>query len=222
MVEEMRHQLRKTTLQLRTRELERERADRLATEARLSSLESRVHPHFLFNALNSISSLIREDPAQAERLIERMASLLRYSLDAHRMGVVSLGQELKIVGDYLEIEQARFGSRLRFAVHVAPEMRDFEIPAMSIQTLVENSVKYAVSARREGASVTVAASHNGGMLRVTVSDDGPGFSPECIPSGHGLDLLQCRLEALFGAPAGLEFEGTRVSMRLPARVGVTS
>jgi two-component system, LytTR family, sensor histidine kinase AlgZ len=221
-VEDTRQRLKTTTLELKTRELERERADKLATEARLSSLESRVHPHFLFNALNSISSLIREDPARAERLIERMASLLRYTLDAHRMGVVSLRQELKIVSDYVEIEQARFGSRLRFLVDCPPELTEYELPAMSVQTLVENSVKFAVSLRREGASVTVGAARTGDVLRVTVSDDGPGFTPADILTGHGLDLLQSRLEMLFGSSAGLEFEGNKVFIRVPVRVGVAS
>jgi signal transduction histidine kinase len=218
--EDTRRRLRTTALQLKTRELERERAEKHAMEARLSSLESRVHPHFLFNALNSISSLVRDDPARAERLIERMASLLRHSLDAHRAGLVTLGRELRTVGDYVEIEQARFGRRLRFTVDVPDELLEMEIPSMSIQTLVENSVKYAVSPCRDGASIRVTADANAGTLRVTVSDDGPGFSPEDIPAGHGLDLLQSRLETLFGPAGRLELNRNEVSMRLPARIGV--
>src|SRR5205823_3935058 len=124
---------------------ERERALKLATEARLSSLESRIHPHFLFNTLNSISSLIQEDPVRAERLIERMAALLRFSLDSTNAGLVPLYQEMKIVRDYLEIERARFGDRLGFEVNIPAEFDRFEVPPLAIQTLVENSVKYAVS-----------------------------------------------------------------------------
>jgi sensor histidine kinase YesM len=95
--ESMRDRLQETALELRTHELERERAMKLVTEARLSSLESRIHPHFLFNTLNSISSLIPEDPGRAEKLVEQMAALLRFSLDSTRDGLVPLERELKIV-----------------------------------------------------------------------------------------------------------------------------
>src|SRR5437764_15089871 len=101
---------------MRTRQLEEASARKLATEARLSSLESRIHPHFLFNTLNSISSLIREDPVRAERTVERLAALLRYSLDVNARGLAPLRHELKIVRDYLEIEHTRFGERLRYSV----------------------------------------------------------------------------------------------------------
>src|SRR5947209_6864436 len=139
--ENMRTQLEETTLELRTKELERERALKLATEARLSSLESRLHPHFLFNTLNSISCLIQEDPERAERLVERMAALLRFSLDSKHNGLVPLEHELKIVVDYLEIEKARFGERLRFEIEVPPHLEQIGVPPLALQTLVENSVK---------------------------------------------------------------------------------
>ena len=114
--------LEESSLQLRTKELEHERALKLATAAQLASLESRIHPHFLFNTLNSISSLIPEDPERAERLVEQMAALLRFSLDANQAGLVPLGSELKMVADYLEIERARFGDRLRYRIDMAERL----------------------------------------------------------------------------------------------------
>src|SRR6202158_1332277 len=123
--------LEETTLQLRTKELERERALKLATEAQLASLESRIHPHFLFNTLNSISALIPVDPERAERLMERMAALLRFSLDAHSLGLVPLDQVMKIVRDYLEIEQARLGSRLRYQVDTPGDAGELWVPPLS-------------------------------------------------------------------------------------------
>src|ERR1051326_3131243 len=135
------HRLRATELELRTRQLEEERARKLATEAQLSSLESRIHPHFLFNTLNSISALIREDPATAERTLERLAALLRYSLDVNARGLVSLRQELRIVEDYLEIEKTRFGERLRYSIDIPEDLCDFDVPPLALQTLVENSIK---------------------------------------------------------------------------------
>src|SRR5260370_15757962 len=132
----MRSRLEETTLQLRTKELERERALKRATEAQLASLESRIHPHFLFNTLNSISSLIPEDPARAEKLLEQMAALLRFSLDASQSGLVPLSRELKIVTDYLEIERARCGDRLRYHFDVAANAGDAKVPPFACPTLV--------------------------------------------------------------------------------------
>ncbi|MEO8127702.1 MAG: sensor histidine kinase [Bryobacteraceae bacterium] len=220
--ETMRAQLQQTTLQLRTKELERERALNLATEARLSSLESRIHPHFLFNTLNSISSLIQDDPKRAERLVEQMAALLRFSLDSGHAGLVPLHQEMKIVLDYLEIERARFGDRLRFAVEIPADLEEFEVPPLSIQTLVENSVKYAIAPRREGGVIRISAIRTATGMDLRVWDDGPGFTTASVLGGHGLDNLQARLSTLFTVDAGLGMErngdGMSVVLSLPRRV----
>jgi two-component system, LytTR family, sensor histidine kinase AlgZ len=199
----LRERLEETTLQLRTKELERERALKLATEAQLASLESRIHPHFLFNTLNSISSLIPEDPARAERLVEQMAALLRFSLDANQSGLVPLASELKIVADYLEIERARFGERLRYQIDVPSELNESRIPPLSLQTLVENSVKHAIAPDRAGGEIRITGAGEDGLCRVQVSDSGPAFQLESAPSGHGLDNLKDRLSTLFGDRAAL-------------------
>jgi sensor histidine kinase YesM len=199
----LRERLDETTLQLRTKELERERALKLATEAQLASLESRIHPHFLFNTLNSISSLIPEDPARAERLVEQMAALLRFSLDANQSGLVPLSAELKIVGDYLEIERARFGDRLRYQIDVPADLNESRIPPLSLQTLVENSVKYAIAPDRTGGEIRITAARSDGAFRLEVSDPGPAFQLESAPAGHGLDNLKDRLLAVFGGKAAL-------------------
>jgi signal transduction histidine kinase len=199
----MRERLEETTLQLRTKELERERALKLATAAQLASLESRIHPHFLFNTLNSISSLIPEDPARAERLVEQMAALLRFSLDANQSGLVPLASELKIVADYLEIERARFGDRLRYEIDVPAELNQSQIPPLSLQTLVENSVKYAIAPERAGGDIRITGARSDGSFRIEVSDRGPAFLLESAPAGHGLDNLKGRLATLFGDRAAL-------------------
>jgi len=194
------NQLARTEASLHAKELEHQRALALATEARLASLESRVRPHFLFNALNSAIALIPEDPARAESLLERLAHLLRSSLDA-ASGTVALGDELRIATDYLEIERVRFGDRLRYEIDVPDALRGAVIPAFAVQTLVENSVKYAVSARKAGARIAVRARRDGDRLKLDVTDDGPGFpGPVWLP-GHGLDGLRARLHALYGAAA---------------------
>ncbi len=177
------------------REAERERA-----------LESRIHPHFLFNALNTISSLIPEDPARAERLVEQMAALLRFSLDANQSGLVPLARELKIVADYLDIEKARFGERLRYEIDVSSELNGAEVPPLSVQTLVENSVKHAIAPNRGGGDVHIRGNRENGLLQLEVSDDGPAFRLESAPAGHGLDNLKGRLATLFGERAALKVE----------------
>lgn len=211
----MQSRLESMNKQLRQKEYDEQRA-------RLASLESRVHPHFLFNSINSILSLIREDPARAEHLLERMAALLRASLDQNQRSLVPLEQELKLAKDYLEIEQARFGDRLRFRFEGTEDWTGIEVPPFSIQTLVENSVKYAVSPRRTGGQIEVVAVGWDGGLVIEVRDDGPGFTRQAMEPGHGLELLQGRLTALFGDKAKLEFDrqagGMTVRMRVPALV----
>jgi two-component system, LytTR family, sensor histidine kinase AlgZ len=219
MFETMRGRLRSSNLELRRQLLERQRVQALATEARLAALESRIHPHFLFNALNSISSLIQEDPRRAERLLEQIAALLRFSLDTSSEGLVTLGQEMRIVTGYLEIERARFGERLRYTLDAPPALHARPVPALSLQSLVDNSVKYAIVPRREGGTIAVRARMTGDILRLEVWDDGPGFEPDAAPDGHGLDNLRARLAALFGGRAALTVErregGTAVAISWP-------
>ena len=219
--ETLRHRLHFTSLELKKQQLERERAQKLAAEARLASLESRVHPHFLFNTLNSIAALIRDDPQRAETLVERLSQLLRFSLDAENEGLVTLRDELQIVRGYLEIESARFGDRLRFSIEAQEEALGGEVPPLAVQTLVENSVKHAVAPRREGGVIGVRAGRQDGRCVIEVTDDGPGFSIEDLRTGHGLDLLQSRLLTLCGRDAGLEIGRsggrTRVVLSIPAQ-----
>jgi two-component system sensor histidine kinase AlgZ len=217
--EMMRDRLADATLELRTKELERERALKLATEARLSSLESRLHPHFLFNTLNSISSLIPEDPQRAEKLIEQMAALLRFSLDSARNGVVPLERELKIVNDYLEIEKARLGDRLKYDVSAPRDLDSIEVPPLAIQTLVENSIKHAIAPIRGGGWLAVSVKRSNGTVRLGVSDSGPGFDLDQSPVGHGIDNLRSRLAALYGNAASItssrEDGGASVRLNIP-------
>ncbi|MBV8551560.1 MAG: sensor histidine kinase [Acidobacteriaceae bacterium] len=219
MYERYKTQMRITETQLKAKELERERALKLATEARLSSLESRIHPHFLFNTINSVSSLIHDEPQRAERMLNQMADLLRFSLDSAQRGLVRLERELRIVEDYLEIEKARFGDRLRYEIVVPDAVLQAAVPPLSLQTLVENSVKYAVSPRRQGATIEIFARASGGLLILQVRDDGPGFPNTALPAGHGLNNLQERLTTLFGPKGSVnvtsEGSGALVTIQMP-------
>lgn len=148
-------------------------------------------------------------------MTERLAALFRFSLDSTHRSTVRLEHELKITTDYLEIEKTRFGSRLQYSVDVPPDLMQAEVPPFSLQTLVENSVKYG------GSSIHLSAQNGNGRLVLNVWDSGSGF-PEgkALPAGHGLYNLQARLVALWGSNATLDFPrenpGTTVRISLPA------
>jgi len=215
-VESMRRQINEARMALRTKERDEAEARRLAAEAQLASIESRVQPHFLFNTLNSIAALVHQDPAGAERMTGQLAALLRSALDGTATPIVPLDDELQVVRAYLDIERVRFGDRLRYSVEVVDGAGRLMVPRMALQTLVENSVKYAVSPRRDGASIRVRAAAADQRLTVTVEDDGPGFEASTRPGGHGLDLLERRLQMLFGDLASLSVDSAdgKTSVRI--------
>ena len=192
------------------KELNEEKLQKLASEARLSSLESRLQPHFLFNTLNSIAALIPEDPKAAEQMTSQLAAVLRFSLDSSDGRTVSLERELKFVSDYLEIERTRFGDRLGYEIDVPTELGHVSVPPFCLQTLVENSVKYG------GKRIRINALRRSDSVSLEVSDSGPGFSEKDLKQGHGLDNLQGRLAALWGDDAKLEIisNGAGCSVRL--------
>jgi sensor histidine kinase YesM len=220
--ETLRHRLQDATLELRTRQVEQERANKLLLEARLSSLESRIQPHFLFNTLNSIASLIPSDPKRAEDTVGKLASLLRFSISANQSSLVPLSQELKIVRDYLEIEATRFGKRLRYEIDVPDTLGDCRIPPLALQTLVENSIKYVAAQRNQPSSIQIAGAQRDSHLELSVTDDGPGFSLADISADHGLGNLVGRLELLFGEAAQLNVkrvdDKTVVSIAVPGEL----
>ncbi|MGA9464175.1 MAG: histidine kinase [Terracidiphilus sp.] len=214
--ETMRHKLQNATIELRTRQVEQERATKLLAEARLSSLESRIHPHFLFNTLNSIASLIASDPVRAEATVGKLASLLRFSLNANQSSLVPLAQELKIVRDYLEIESTRLGQRLRYEIDVPEDLGRCRVPPLALQTLVENSVKHVVAQRSEGGTIRIAGLRENGNICLEVVDDGPGFDLASITPEHGLGNLAARLQLLFNEGGRLDV--TRNGAHTAARI----
>ncbi len=218
--ETLRYKLQEAKLELRTRQVEQERAYKLLAEARLSSLESRIHPHFLFNTLNSIAALIPSDPVRAEDTVGKLASLLRFSLNANQTGVVPLAQELQVVRDYLEIEKTRFGARIRYEIAVPAAMNDVKVPPLALQSIVENSVKHVVFERSQVTNIRVTGSKDAGGVQLEVIDDGPGFTVDAIAPEHGLGNLAGRLELLYGSAGRLDVtrsgEKTIVRILLPA------
>jgi sensor histidine kinase YesM len=213
------NKLNRTRELLRQKELDEAKAKSLAVKAQLESLESRIHPHFLFNTLNSIAALIKENPDLAENIVEKLSVLLRYSLDFQAGKLVTLEKELKITRDYLAIESVRFAKKLEYKFDIQEDYKDKKIPAFSLQTLVENSIKHVASKRSALTKINIGAENSDGLLKIEVSDNGDGFSKKDIKAGHGLDTLQKRLENIFDGRANLEIlednSGGKVKLTLP-------
>ena len=189
---------------LHEREIAEERSRKLAAEARLRSLESWIHPHFLFNTLNSISALTAVNPKQAEQTVGRLAALLRASLDMSDQSLVPLRQEIAMVESYVDIERVRLGPKLRGRIDVPPELGGAMVPPMSVQCLVENAIKHGIVPQAAGGEFMVTArADSDSSVHIEVRDSGPGFTLSNIRAGHGLDKLVQRLDALFGERARL-------------------
>jgi LytS/YehU family sensor histidine kinase len=200
----LRQRAQEIETQLEEKEVNEKRIREQLAQARLQALESRIHPHFLFNTLNSISALISIDPARAELVVERLAELLRASLDTATLPLIPLRQELSIVRSYLEIQQIRFGNELGSSIQVPAELLGMMVPPMAVQALVENAVKHGVAAHGSKGHVWIFVSAQKEKLRIEIRDSGPGFTLSSVPAGHGLDNLVARLETLFGEGAHLD------------------
>ncbi|MDH3744838.1 MAG: histidine kinase, partial [Acidobacteriota bacterium] len=205
----------------RATELVAQQAQKEALKAQLEALQARTNPHFLFNSLNTVAGLIEEDPHGAEKVLEKLSGLFRYSLDGSKTEWVRLEQELKAVTDYLEVERIRLGERLRAEVEVEPGVESLLVPPLLLQPLVENAVLHAVAPRASGGKLVVRAKREGLSLQLAVEDDGPGLgNSEHKGSGTALDDLRQRLAMVYGDQAALETEspaagGCRVTVRLP-------
>lgn len=215
--------LNQTKELLRRKELDEARAKSLAVQAQLASLESRIQPHFLFNTLNSIAALIKENPHQAEMMVEKLSSLLRYSLDFKPHKLVTLEEELKITADYLEIETARFEEKLGYNFDIQSDLKNKKLPAFALQTLVENSIKHVAAKRSARTEINVSAYNSDASLKIEVSDNGFGFSGSEMKNGHGLDNLRKRLKNIFDDEADLEIienqSGAKVRLKIPVLDG---
>jgi LytS/YehU family sensor histidine kinase len=185
-----------------------------------------LHPHFLFNTLHSISSLVLEDPPKANSMIARLGDFLRLTLDHSEQQVVSLQEELEFVRCYLEIEQVRFGDRLTLHYEIEPATLSAEVPHLILQPVVENAIQHAIAPRAEAGHISILARRYDNLLCLEVKDSGPGVGKEVVHSpGHGVGLknVQARLERLYGAASSLEMvnrgdTGLAVMIQLPFRL----
>jgi two-component system, LytTR family, sensor kinase len=209
--------------ELRTSQLEA----RLA-QAQLEVLKGQLHPHFLFNTLHAISTLIHKDPDSADEMVAQLSDLLRMTLANIGVQEVPLQQELEFLRRYLDIQQMRFQDRLRVVVDVPPDTLDVRVPNQVLQPLVENAIRHGVDARRGEGLIEIRARADGETLTLSVRDDGPGLRPEAEKGarvqgrGIGLSNTRARLKELYGPVSMLELAnhpagGTLVSLSIPLR-----
>jgi two-component system, LytTR family, sensor kinase len=194
-------------------------------EARLANIEGKLHPHFLFNALNSIAALMREDPRHAETMLEQLSELLRATLRTNPMQEVPLDEALHLTEQYLAIERVRFGDRLRAEIAATPAARQARVPQLILQPLVENAVRHGLAPREGGGALTVTAVVEKDELLLTIEDDGVGFSAvrnERLEKGLGLRSVRAMLAQLYGTAQRFDVgarapRGTTVRIALPYR-----
>lgn len=193
-------------------------------QARLKTLEAELHPHFLFNTLHAISTLVHTQPDAADRMISRLSDLLRITFSRSEAACVSLHEELEFLQKYLEIEQTRFQDRLTVDYDIDPDTLDAEVPRLILQPLVENAIKHGVSLQIGPGIVSVGSRRENERLCLTVRDNGVGLTGATrarLHSGVGLSNTRDRLECLYGTDQSLDFlesaPGLTVEMRLPFR-----
>ncbi len=197
--------------------------EKLLLAARIEALANQINPHFLFNTLTSISSLIRTQPDTARMLITKLSGLLR-RLMRSTDHFVTLREELESIDEYLDIEVVRFGPQLRVEKHIAPDTLDVIVPSMLLQPLVENSIKHGLSRKLGGGRISIHTVLKNGRMRVDVQDDGLGMTVErlgqALEGGIGLSNVNERLRTIYGAGCELKLtsvpgRGTSVSVEIP-------
>jgi signal transduction histidine kinase len=197
-------------------------AERLAAQlaqAELQVLKMQLQPHFLFNTLHAISSLMHSDLDAADEMMARLGSLLRYTLESNGAQEVPLRQELVMLDHYLEIEQIRLADRLRVQMNIPSELHDVSVPNLILQPIVENAIRYGIAPRTTGGHMEITATRVGSDIRLQICDDGPGLDDR-MREGVGLSNTRARLEQMYGARQRFSYAnrpqgGMCVSMEFP-------
>lgn len=211
------HRLDNEVRQRRLLEAEQARRE---TEAHLKLLQAQIEPHFLFNTLANVGSLIDSDPLRARQLLDRLNDWLRAALVRTRSPQASLGDELTLLENWLEILTVRFGTRLAWQIDADADCRALPFPPMLLQPLLENAVKHGIEPKLGGGRLTLHAQRRGNRLHIEVNDDGVGLEQPSTPAGTGLANIHARLRALFGDSAALSLNanpngGVTAKLELP-------
>lgn len=197
---------RQLTRKLSEQEYQLLNLEKLKTRAELDALQAKINPHFLYNALNSIASLVHDDPDKAEEMTLLLSKLFRYSTGRDGELFASLADELEMVKTYLQVEQVRFGSRLTFSVEVAdPALSALKLPQFLLQPIVENAIKHGIAKRADMGRIDVRIYEKDKELHLCVHDNGPAF-PDDMSGGYGLRSIQDKLKLLYGDDARVELQ----------------
>ncbi len=195
-------------------------------EMQISLLKSQINPHFLFNTLNSISTLVNSSKEQARKVITQLSDVFRYALDSHNGEMVKLIHEIEFIENYIRIQQVRFGDRLKFEKAIDPTCLSISIPPMILQPLVENSVKYGIAPKEDGGTISLIVKRSGSVIFFEVKDNGLGSKAKKVMDGssNGVGMINTdlRLKSYFGASAHLRVRsselGYTVSFFIDAQV----
>ena len=193
--------------EVKQKQLIKSESEKRELEAHLKLLQAQIEPHFLFNTLANVSSLIDSDPALAKQLLERLNDWLRVALARARSSSATLGDELGMLENYLEIMQVRFGERLRWRFEVSEDARALAFPPMLLQPLLENALRHGIEPKLGGGEIILRAVSDGACLCVEVVDDGMGLAENAASGGAGLANIRARLAALFGDAGSLALSG---------------
>jgi two-component system LytT family sensor kinase len=212
----------------RTSELQQSSLKAQLAQAQLRALKMQVHPHFLFNTLHSISSLVLEDPPKANSMIARLGDFLRLTLDHANHDLVTLEEETEFLRTYLDIEQVRFGDRLKVVFEIEPMTLSAQVPHLILQPVVENAIQHAVAPRTAQSHIDIKAQRLDGLLRLEVKDNGPGIDAKSdllALRGVGLNNVRARLSQVYGSDFRFELTnraegGLTVIMEIPFRCDV--
>jgi signal transduction histidine kinase len=205
----------------RDRELRASQLETRLSQAQLQALKMQLNPHFLFNTLHTISSLMYTDIETADRMMTRLSELLRLTLEKEASPEVTLKEEIDLVERYLEIERIRFEDRLRVRIEVDPAALEARVPNFSLQPLVENAILHGIASRPEGGRLDITAARQNGMLEIRLQDDGPGMRSDTPRrEGIGVANTRARLAQLYGNAHRFEMTnvpegGLRVTITLP-------
>ena len=216
--ETLRTKLTETAAKLTEKELSEQNILRLKTKAELEALRAKVNPHFLFNTLNSIASLIPRDPQKAEEMVLKLSGLFRYTLDVSMHDLIKLSEEIHIIREYLEIEKVRLGDRLRYSIHMDIHLTEMMIPGLLLQPLVENSVKHGISVKQGGGEISIRCFRKDENCRIEITDTCGEFDTSFSEDGFGLYGVRERLDLLYGDKHTLEISsdrGVKITIDLP-------
>ncbi|MEX0942701.1 MAG: sensor histidine kinase [Pseudomonadales bacterium] len=208
--------------QVREQELDRVRSEKTLVETQLRLLQSQIEPHFLFNTLSNVVSLIAVDPSRAETMLRNLTQFLRASLQRSRSTNTRLQDELELLSDYLAIMQIRMEERLHYDIEADPDVSGVSFPPLILQPLVENAVVHGIEPLETGGVITVRAHRSGDLLKIEVTDTGVGIAQSGRATGLGISNVKERLDRLYEGAAGLTFtdvepHGLRVSLEIPLK-----